>query len=1241
MCRQTGSATLAMTNLTGLIFVLTIILTVALSQLFGFTDAEAEEISRRYSFAEPSWQASPLNADYEIPSIAGLRTIGHPGEPELPVFTARILLPAGEELVSFNVTEGAATTYSNHLVAPAQPEHPLSFTGPYPLREGKDSIYKSSGLFPTALGELASVQSYRGHRIAYINLFPLRTNPVSGEVAFERELLLSVTTRPDAEALAQTQKTFRSGYTTGEWLARNTDNSEMISSYSNAVSSGMIALHSARERTLVDPAETYLYLIITSAALAPIYESLAEDRTRKGLPATVIVVDDIYASYTGVDNQEKIRNFILDAYQNWGSEYVLFGGDINIIPDRDCYVYIIDEGNPMETNDMCCELYYGGLDGTWNDDLDERWGEPEEADLIPDIHIGRVCSDNSTQAQNFIDKLQCYQDAPIVSEIETAGFFGEYLWEETWGGMYMEEIRLGADTWGYTTAGVPFNWNTVNHYEMDGGSWGSDDYINLMNSGNHMMHHLGHSNSGFNAKVYTSDVPSFTANGVTHTHNFGYSQGCMAGEFDNADCIHEMFVNSSSGFVAWIGNTRYGYGVHYTTNGSSQYYHRQFVDALFHEGLNELASANDDSRADNIGYIDYEANRWVHYEVTAFGDPAMPIWTATPSAPVLAHAGVFVLGQTDYTVSVSDGSGPVAGARVCLWDEVGIAYAFGVTNSSGEVTLEITAAAPGTMHLVVSDANLLVTEETFAIIPAGPFVVIDSHSIETEVGNGDGNCDAGETIHPEVVLHNVWNETITGVTATLSSESAYILPSDTVVSYGDIGGDETRAPQSPTFGFVVLPDCPDQTEVDLLVTIRDDDSGIWTGTLTYLISAPVLTISALVLDDSSGGDGDGCLEPGESAAVMVTIGNSGHESATTIETVLASGHTWLEITSNASGTGEILPGGEVVLQPVFSVALDPEAVIPSIINCLLYLDADWEIAAVLEADIAIGGFFDNVESGEGAWMHEVVTPDFVDQWHLSTTRNHTETGASSWKFGSTGTGDYANLADGALVTAPIEIATVTELGFWHWIDAEVSSAHAGKCYDGGLVEVSYNGSTWEVITPDSGYPYTIRAGGTPGPFPEDTPVFSGQSGWVSETFSLETIPGTARFRFRFGSDGSAGGEGWYIDDVCVSSWSATSDVSETEVVFLRPELQMNRPNPFALETRIAFRLPERGAVQLTVHDLQGRLVRTLIDGLQSGGSHHVIWDGRDDAGLAQNTGVYFYRLESGSEQRVRKMTLLR
>ncbi len=89
-------------------------------------------------------------------------------------------------------------------------------------------------------------------------------------------------------------------------------------------------------------------------------------------------------------------------------------------------------------------------------------------------------------------------------------------------------------------------------------------------------------------------------------------------------------------------------------------------------------------------------------------------------------------------------------------------------------------------------------------------------------------------------------------------------------------------------------------------------------------------------------------------------------------------------------------------------------------------------------------------------------------------------------------------------------------------------------------------------------------------------------------------------------------------------------------------LDQNFPNPFNPVTTISFNLTAPGPVRLSVYDVSGRLVRTLVDeGEVTAGEHEAIWNGQDQSGRAAAAGVYFYNLETEGYSRTMRMTMVK
>jgi hypothetical protein len=283
-----------------------------------------------------------------------------------------------------------------------------------------------------------------------------------------------------------------------------------------------------------------------------------------------------------------------------------------------------------------------------------------------------------------------------------------------------------------------------------------------------------------------------------------------------------------------------------------------------------------------------------------------------------------------------------------------------------------------------------------------------------------------------------------------------------------------------------------------------------------------------------------------------------------------------------------------------------------------------------------GSLAEDFEGSGSDWNHYSITGGFTDQWHMETYRSHSA--GTSWKFGGSGSADYTNSADGALETPVLCIGHEAELSFWSWLAAEEESATSA--WDCALVEVSTDdGASWSNLAPVGGYSH-VKNDNDANPLPQGTPCWSGSHAWREEVFDLTSYEGArAMFRFRFVSDGYVTEEGWYIDDVTLTSTSTGAE--DGEGVVRSYALFQNTPNPFNPVTAIGYSLPEASRVRIEVYDVAGRSVATLVDGDIEPGRHSVVWDGTNRRGQQLGSGVYFCRMTAGDFTGSRVMVLLK
>ena len=753
---------------------------------FGTAVAQAQErvissqgdlIEIEYRFARPVITFTGSHVSVTMPGLPKIQKTGHP---KLPVKPARVLIPFGQGVSRIEVIPGNKVEIAGrYTVEPAQRPIPLSYKGTVAPTLPLPQVYESASPFPGMLRSEDHSQEKRGARLSIFSLFPVEYIPSQGRLFYHETIRVKVWLE---SAPIPTQ--YRAPKAADKaYLRQIVDNPQTIATLPEQIHRRSLSA----VPSLLDPNQSYSYVIITNQALSTsAFQDLVAHKQARGLSATIVTTEWIYANYSGTrpdggtDNQTKIRNFIIDAYQNWETEYVLLGGYTGIVPARLFWV----AAYAGETDNMPADMYYGCLDGTFDGDADGRYGEPTdgpgggEIDLYHEVYVGRAPVENAAEAANFVAKTLAYENSSDPY-LEVATMVGEYLGfggDSQYAKNSMEEIRLGSSAHGYTTMGFensPRAEFFKTHYtEIPGcisrpptlyekdGDWSKSTLMNFINNGNcgypgtQILNHLGHANYTYNLQMYTSDLSSMN----NSRYFFVYSQGCMAGGFDTSDCFAEEITAMAHGAFAAIMNARYGWGESNSTDGPSQRYNRPFWHAVFDRGLPQLGMANAFSKEHfNVARLADDCMRWCYYETNLFGDPELRLKGAAAGVRVESHA-------------------------------------------------------------------------------------IDDDNNGGSVGDGDGLVDSGETIEMRVTLKNASDGTVHNVSAALSVNDSCVTLTGTQQNYGDISAGGT-ATSSGAYVFSIDPSCADGHLIAFQLAISADE-GSWAGNITVEVHRePEISVS--------------------------------------------------------------------------------------------------------------------------------------------------------------------------------------------------------------------------------------------------------------------------------------------------------------------------------------------------------------------------------------------------------------
>ena len=642
---------------------------------------------------------------YDYLTLPGCHTGGRAGAPALPRRAVYVSIPAGTSVASVQVTQATKEELAGEFVVyPAQRPVPTligedepEFVGPDPAIYETDEPYPSRVVIDTGSGSLA------GYNIVGLLVTPFEYRPMSKRLSLYVSLSITLN-------LVSCQTSTLPVYNRSQVVKRVCqERARRLVVNSDSV------FEPAFYPSPMGAFDTVECVIITGSSYVDEVQPLADWLIRKGYRTEIHSVSSIDAAYGGQDTQEKIRNFLKDYYSTKSLGWVILGGDTGVVPTRIAYAF--DYGNDgFDAADyQQCDYYYADLDGTWNDDGDQYWGEvaDDNIDMYADVIVGRLPFDSESEASSLVEKVLTYEgvgSTQLPTDYEKKLLmFACKLDSSTWGGDCKDELE--------SYVNIPGDYTITRLYDRDGTS-GKSAVLASMNEGYNLINNVGHANySLMSAKyvgtaeyLYRSDM-----SGLANSPRYSvlYSIGCWAAAIDY-DCIAERFVLApSGGGIAFVGNSRYGwYSPGSPGDGPSDLFDQEFFASIFNSGVFELGEAVSDSKQAFVsysksGYGDSKYFRWVLYGLNLLGPATTPVWTETPAQISASYDDTFYVGQDEFDVYV-EGAGPLQSAVVCLYKEDEV-FETAYTDSTGwaHITVSPSASSAGTMFVTVTKHNYL------------------------------------------------------------------------------------------------------------------------------------------------------------------------------------------------------------------------------------------------------------------------------------------------------------------------------------------------------------------------------------------------------------------------------------------------------------------------------------------------------------------------------------------------------
>jgi len=759
------------------------------------------------------------------------------GYPSMPVYRKLMEIPLGARIkvkvLSYDLKEYKLDEYGiQNQIFPCQgPQSKCSDNEQFVI---DNNVYNNNQFITSELAKVNIVGTMRSQRLALVEISPFEYNPVEGILRVYENLQFEVE------------------FENADYASTYDIKSKYYSHYFSGMQKSVINYipNTNRENLTQYPVK---YVIVSNPMFQNSLQPLIDWKKQKGFN-----VVEAYTNEIGT-TKEDIKTYLQSLYDAGTTEdpapsFILFVGDINQMPTYNNGHGVTDRNYVEYTGDLLPEIFYGRLSAETTDQLD--------------IMIAKTL-----QYEQYTMPDPSYLDEVVMVAGMDSGFGNDW-------------------------ANGQINYGTENYFNSDNDII-SHTYLYPESGGQSSQIKQDISN-GVTFANYTAHCspngwadPSFVINDISNLANqdkYGLLIGncCSSSEYQTTCFAEEIVRAENKGAVGYIGGSNstywdedyyFGVGVGTISEVPPAYEETSLgnYDRSFHthgEDFGEWYTTMDQVIfAGNLAVLEGSPGSAEYYWdiYNLIGDPSLMIYLSNPDVMPVSHDDVITIGQTTFEVNTA----PYAYVALNM---NGINYATVLADENGLAELVFDGlTTPGYAELVITAQNYQPwIEDVLVYAPDGPFCIYESYILQDDsLGNGNAKAEFDEDVFININVKNYGTEDANNVVVNLTTDNEYITIIDAVENYDTIAVDQSVG-RNYGFRFKLADNLPDQMDMTFDLVVTDQNDYTWTSNFKVLSYAPNLSAEDLTINDDEGGNGNGILDPGETAIMTFKTKNTGH-----------------------------------------------------------------------------------------------------------------------------------------------------------------------------------------------------------------------------------------------------------------------------------------------------------------------------------------------------------------------------